>query len=108
VGRDHRGRKHFSSDLSYEQLEQRMAAGYLVKKTPITPDFSFESFKALYAGEAIPLFVKTELSQILLATVDAPLKPRPGQTLFSLAPPKAQPLQAATPAAAPAVVPIPA
>ncbi|HVX85868.1 MAG TPA: sodium:proton antiporter [Phycisphaerae bacterium] len=93
IGWELRGRVLFGPELTYARLEERVAAGYVIKKTPITADFSFERFKALYAGEATPLFVKTETGDILLATTDAPLKPRPGQTLFSLAPPKATPLQ---------------
>jgi NhaP-type Na+/H+ or K+/H+ antiporter len=107
IGWELRGRQLFGVDVTHDALEQKVAAGYLVKKTPITADFSFAQFTALHGTEAIPLFVKTELGELVLATADAPLKPRPGQTLFSLAPPKATPIQAGTLGPAPAQAPLP-
>jgi hypothetical protein len=107
IGWELRGRQLFAHDITHDALEQRIAAGYLVKKTPITADFSFDHFKAVYGDEALPLFVKTELGEAQMATADMPLKPRPGQTLFSLAPPKATPLSPATAAPPPGERPVP-
>ncbi len=108
IGWELRGRQLFGKGMTHGVLEQKMNSGYLIKKTPITADFTFDKFKAVYGADALPLFVKTELGEAQLATADAPAKPRPGQTLFSLAPPKSTPLQPVTEApAAVAVAPLP-
>jgi len=92
-----RGRMLFGPTLTYELLEQRVEAGFVIKKTAITADFPLEKFKEVYGQEAIPLFIRTELGDILLCTAENPPKPKAGQFLFSLAPPKLSVLPAMSP-----------
>ncbi|HZD41580.1 MAG TPA: cation:proton antiporter, partial [Terriglobales bacterium] len=79
-----RGRILFGPGLTYRNLARRFAAGSIVKKNSLTEEFTFEDFKAHYGEDAIPLFVISEDGRVDVATVDAPLVPKPGNVLISI------------------------
>jgi hypothetical protein len=82
---DHlRGRILFASDARYEELSRRFAAGHQVKKTKITPEFTWADFRDRYGETALPLFVKKPLGELRIAATDKPLKPEPGDTVIAL------------------------
>ena len=82
-----RGRALFGRQVSHEALAKRLASGAVVKTTPLTGTFAFEAYLARYGDSALPLFLVTEASELLVFTASDPLKPRPGQKLVSLVTP---------------------
>jgi len=77
------GRILFGPDASHHQLEDWVSAGGEVKATPITEEFSFESFRERYGEHALPLFVLTPSKKLEIASADDPLEPKPGDLLLS-------------------------
>jgi hypothetical protein len=96
VSRELRGRVLFAPDVTYDVLESRILAGHTIKKTGLTAGFTFGDFKKISEMEAIPLFVRTQQGELVFFTTEVPPKPKPGEQLFSLAPPR--PPRAAEPA----------
>jgi NhaP-type Na+/H+ or K+/H+ antiporter len=88
VSGEMQGRVLFSSEITYGMLEQRIENGHVIKKTPLTAEFSYEEFKKTNDPEVIPLFVHTALGELQLFTAEFPPKPKPGDSLYTLAPPK--------------------
>jgi len=87
------GRLLFAIDLTYARLAERLAHGATVKTTTLTSEFDYRTFRDRYKDTAILLVVLDERGRLTIATVDAPLAPRPGQRLISLidAPPPVAP-----------------
>jgi NhaP-type Na+/H+ or K+/H+ antiporter len=79
-----RGRLLFGPGLTYRNLARRFVAGGVVKKNALTGEFTFEDFQARYGEDAIPLFVISGDGCVDVATVDAPLVPKPGNILISI------------------------
>ena len=79
-----RGRLLFGPGLTYRNLARRFAAGNTIKKNALTEKFTFENFQARYGQDAIPLFVISGDERVTVATVDAPLTPKPGDVLISI------------------------
>ncbi len=82
-----RGRVLFAPDASYDELTRRFAAGQQIKKTRITPEFTFQKFRERYGDKAWVLFLKTESGELKIATADKPLQPARGDTVFALVKP---------------------
>jgi NhaP-type Na+/H+ or K+/H+ antiporter len=51
-------RSPFVPPLSYAELEERVAAGMAVKRTPLTKEFTLEDFCARYPGAVLLFFVR--------------------------------------------------
>jgi NhaP-type Na+/H+ or K+/H+ antiporter len=81
-----RGRTLFSNAANYQLLDERLAAGHVVKASKLTKEHDFAAFRARYGEEMILLFVLNESSQLVVATADHGLSPRPGQTVVALVP----------------------
>lgn len=79
------GRLLFAADATFEQLDRRFEAGETVNKTPLTKEFDFEKFRALYGSEALPLFLVGPTGKLTVLTADTRIKPQPEQILLSLA-----------------------
>lgn len=79
-----RGRLLFGADMTYTTLSDRVAAGAVIKKTPITKEFDYKAFQARYGSSAVPLFLIDNTGNLTVCTVDQPVAPKPGQTLISL------------------------
>jgi NhaP-type Na+/H+ or K+/H+ antiporter len=78
------GRWLFGESLTWEQLAARVRDGAVVKTTPITAEFTMESFRAHYGERAIPLFVLSASRRLTIVTADQPPRPGPGEILVSL------------------------
>jgi hypothetical protein len=78
------GRVLFSRGLTYERL-LHMAGSASLKRTGLTREFTYADFRAK-SPNALPLFVCTELGELVIITADMAFDPKPGQTLISLVP----------------------
>ncbi len=80
-----RGRLLFREGAFHDELTARFAAGHRLKKTKITKEFTLDHFRQTYGESALLMFLRTETGEWKIATVDSPLKPKSGETVFSLA-----------------------
>jgi NhaP-type Na+/H+ or K+/H+ antiporter len=85
-----RGRFLFGKEADYDYLENRFAAGAVVKKTDITTEFYFEDFKEIYGDSVLPLFIIRESGRLKVCTDEEKIIPKPGETLISLVNPIAE------------------
>jgi NhaP-type Na+/H+ or K+/H+ antiporter len=85
VGAYRQGRTLFDKPVTSGELEARFAAGARIKKTTLTPDFTYDDFLARYGESALVLFRIDETGKKLaVATDKSDLAPRPGQKLIAL------------------------
>jgi NhaP-type Na+/H+ or K+/H+ antiporter len=91
------GRFLFSPQASHRELTRRFETGATIKATSLTERFGWDDFRAQHGDDALPLFAIQGRS-LLVATVDVPLRPAPGQTVIALvsAAPPDDPAAAAT------------
>ena len=80
------GRTLFSTEANYDFFGAKLHEGFLIKRTPITAAFDFESFQKQYGGEALPMFIITETKKLQMVTIEEPSEARNGQILISLVP----------------------
>ena len=78
------GRLLFVPDATYTNLSKRFAAGAVIKKTPLTAEFGYETFKKMYGDNAVPLFLIKESGELLVFAHDNPPLPQPGQQIVAL------------------------
>jgi NhaP-type Na+/H+ or K+/H+ antiporter len=90
VAGDLQGRVLFGATITYGTLEHQLDAGHLIKKTLLTADFPYEAFLQTNDPDVVPLFVRTALGELQLFTAEFPPKPKPGDAIYTLAPPKRQ------------------
>ncbi len=79
-----RGRLLFGPEATFSYLEQKFAEGASLKKTPLTGEFNYDSFKELYGDKALPMFIIKESGELVVLASDNTPKPLPGQYLISL------------------------
>jgi len=79
-----RGRQLFGNNIDFPYIERQIARGAIFKATMITEEFSVASFQQVYGESARVLFAIDPNKRIRIATVNAPLKPSPGETIISL------------------------
>lgn len=84
VSRHLRGRRLFGPEVNLNLISQRLGEGMVIKKTPLTKEFDYASFKSLYGGRAISLFVIQQNGEMAPFTEDRSALPKPGQALVSL------------------------
>lgn len=77
-----RGRYPFSSAPTYDQIENLVARGAIVKKSPLTENFKLTEFRERYGSDAIILFVIHENNTFDVFTDEMKLKA--GDKLISL------------------------
>jgi NhaP-type Na+/H+ or K+/H+ antiporter len=80
------GRTLFDGKAHYAFFEKRLAAGYLIKRTALTENFSFDDLKDAHGQDVLPLCIVTESRQLQILTVEKENLPRKGQVLLSLVP----------------------
>jgi len=79
-----RGRLLFGKGRTYEHLTDCYFHGAMVKATRLSDEFDFAAFESRYGDKAVPLFVINEKKELKVFTIDASIKPEPGQRLISL------------------------
>ena len=84
VGAYQQGRILFDKPVTLHELEERFAAGAVLKKTAISPDFTFDDFVARYGETALVLFCLEDSGKLIVATNEKDMLPRPGQKLIAL------------------------
>lgn len=77
------GRLLFTSEATYSNLARKFGEGAVIKKTPITEEFTFEDFKSLYGERAMPMFLIRNGELVPFAHDNVPT-PQPGQQLVAL------------------------
>jgi len=79
-----RGRTLFNKPITIDGLESRFEAGAVIKKTMISSDFTFDDFLERYGESVLVLFCLGEKGDLLVATDEKDMLPRPGQKLIAL------------------------
>jgi len=79
-----RGRLLFGPEATFSYLDEKFSSGASLKKTPITSEFNYDSFKELYGDKALPMFIIKENGELVVLASDNTPKPLPGQFLISL------------------------
>jgi hypothetical protein len=93
-----RGRYLFAPGATYDALDERFAAGDVVKTTKLTPEFDWAAFRERYGKDALPLFVVTEAGVLQVCVADKAPSPKAGQTVIGLVRP---PPERSTPGGSP-------
>jgi NhaP-type Na+/H+ or K+/H+ antiporter len=83
-----RGRLLFAPGATHAEMSRRFAAGAVIKRTKLTPEFDYEAFRGRYEGATTPLFLVLENGSLVVFTVDNPPTPRPGHTVVHLVVPQ--------------------
>lgn len=79
------GRLLFDKRATWPYLTERHATGAIIKKTPLTEDFTWDDFQSMYGDSAIPLFVYfPETQRINIFEADAARTLEPGRVLIAL------------------------
>lgn len=84
VPMSHRGRLLFGPELSHAPLTELMQGQPRVKKTKLTKEFDYGSFRAEHGEAASPLFVLKPNGTVLVCTVKGLPDPRPGDLILSI------------------------
>ena len=79
-----RGRFLFGTGISYNFITNYYLAGWRVKSTKISDEFSFDDFKTKHENSFIPLFVISDDSKLNIVTSADELIPKSGQTIISM------------------------
>lgn len=79
-----RGRLLFAEDATYTYIKQRFDKGHVIKKTPLTTEFNYKSFRDYYGESAVPLFLIRENGDLLVFATDNPPTPQPGDQIVAL------------------------
>jgi NhaP-type Na+/H+ or K+/H+ antiporter len=86
IGAEFHARLLFRHNATVASMTDLIEAGASVRPTKLTPEFTFEAFKARFGDSAIVMFVVQENGRVQVVTADAPVTPKPGQTVISLTP----------------------
>jgi len=79
-----RGRSLFGKDVTFTSLTEFFYTGAVVKKTPITEEFSFDNFREMYGADAIPMVLIRDSGDLAVFTTDSPPVPKAGDIVVSL------------------------
>lgn len=86
------GRLLFAEDLDYWSFQAKIAKGWRIKTTKLSPEFDNEDFQRVNRSgedEPILLFLIDEKGFLRVSVVGKPLEPKPGQTVVALVGPEA-------------------
>ncbi|MBD3169655.1 MAG: hypothetical protein GF307_09255 [candidate division Zixibacteria bacterium] len=78
------GRYLFKKRANFDEICSRLNSGAVIKKTVIKENFNFESYKKMYGGSAIPLFIITENKKLNIITAEDEIEPGAGDKLISI------------------------
>jgi NhaP-type Na+/H+ or K+/H+ antiporter len=79
----------FEADMTHERFLDRLAEGWRIKSTRLTPTFDWPHFIEQYGSLAVLLFGVEEKGALRVASAKRELEPRPGWTVIALVPPQA-------------------
>ncbi len=82
------GRRLFSATLDFAQLESRIANGWVVKTTTLSPEFTAKDYQTLYGRAAVPLFVIRASGTLAICAADRPVEPENGDAIVALVNPE--------------------
>jgi hypothetical protein len=78
------GRILFDRPVTFRELDRYIADGFVIKKTQISDDFSYEDFVARYGESALLLFMVEDGRKLTVVTSQTEAAPRAGQKLIAL------------------------
>lgn len=82
------GRRLFDQTIDLSTLEKCLAAGWVIKATRITDDFTIEDHHTLYGDENVPMFAILPDGTVEIATAGRALSAEPGTKLVALVNPE--------------------
>ncbi|MEZ6243051.1 MAG: sodium:proton antiporter [Phycisphaerales bacterium] len=82
------GRRLFSSTLDFAQMESRIANGWVVKTTTLSPEFTAKDYQTLYGRAAVPLFILRASGTLAIVAPDRPIEPENGDAIVALVNPE--------------------
>ncbi len=84
---DHlRGRMLFREEVGAAEIIRRLADGWLIKKTTLGENFSYEDFREMYGQAVVVLFLVDSKRGLQVAATDEELTPEPHDTIIALVP----------------------
>ncbi len=78
------GRLLFTHEATYTAIARKFGEGAVIKKTPLTAEFTYQSFKELYGEKSMPMFLIRENGDLIPFAQDNVPTPLPGQQLIAL------------------------
>jgi len=85
------GRTLFGAHADFDRLADRFAEGAAIKRTTLTPEFTFEDYLAKNAERATPLFLLQADLDLFPWAIEGTPKPKPGDTIIALVDAEAEP-----------------
>lgn len=85
-----RGRTVFGDGVTHAYLTQCFLNNWVIKKTKLSKEFNFDTLKAHYQGNVLPLFLIGESGHLRVFASEAQLSPQSGDTLLSLVLPRVE------------------
>lgn len=82
-----RGRVLFGDEFTYPWLAERLEQGAKVRRTPLTQEFRYDTFRKRLGSDALPLFLITEGGEVSIFSRSNRPTPRSGQVLIHLSTP---------------------
>jgi len=81
------GRTLWGQKITRDEIYGRVSVGHEIRRTKLTEEFTYGSFREMYGENALVLFLITKSGRLEIGTVDDPLQPQSGDTLISLVKP---------------------
>ncbi len=60
VAAELRGRALFGNNITYNELDDRIERGAVIKKTNITPEFTYEQYRKTYSDAVVLMVISRE------------------------------------------------
>jgi NhaP-type Na+/H+ or K+/H+ antiporter len=79
-----RGRELFSASKTFDDFEEMLNLGFVVKATPLTEEFDYDAFKTLHDEDTLLLLVRDSDGLIDVVTDSESASPSPGETVVTL------------------------
>ena len=77
----------FGEQVTCTYINQRFAAGAVVKATKLSDEFTLADFRERYGEQAVILFLVTEANKLLIDVDGETITPTAGQTVIALVDP---------------------
>lgn len=86
VALSHRGRLLFGKEWTFAQLSDAMQQQPKVKKTKLTKEFDYASFREEHGNAVLPLFIVKPDGTIRVCTAEGTPDPKAGDSIISISP----------------------